>query len=134
MKKKSFAQDIDSVRQIQEFVREFLSTRCSNENRLLKIDLVIEEIIVNIVQYGDTDIQNSAIDVEVDVADNNIILEISDGGPSFNPLELENPDIKAGLDQRRPGGLGIFFVKQIANEIQYERKDNRNILKLCLDL
>ena len=134
MKTKSYKPNIQSVHQIQEFVRETLLAFNSNKNKLLKIDLLIEEIVVNIIHYGCLGIEDSIIDVGLDTIDNKIILEISDNGLAFNPLEQENPDVTTELDQRRPGGLGIFLVKQIVNEIQYERKDNKNTLHICLDL
>ena len=134
MKTKSYKPGIDSVRQIQEFVGETFLALNSNKNKQLIIDLVIEEVVVNIVRHGCLGIENSIIDVGIDTTADSIILEISDNGSAFNPLEQENPDVKAGLDQRHPGGLGIFLVKQIAKDIQYERKDNKNFLRLYLDL
>ncbi|MCK5099565.1 MAG: ATP-binding protein, partial [Desulfobacteraceae bacterium] len=106
----------------------------NNENKLLKIDLLIEEIVVNIVKYGCKGIENSAIDIMIDILEDHVILEISDNGVAFNPLKQEDPDVAAGLDNRRPGGLGIFLVKQIAKKIQYMRCDNKNIIRLYLDL
>lgn len=134
METKSYKPGIDSVRQIQEFVGETLPGLNSNKNKLLKIDLMIEEIVVNIIRHGCPGIENGIIDVGIDITADPVILEISDNGPAFNPLEQENPDVRAGLDQRRPGGLGIFLVKRIAKDIQYERKDNKNTLRLYLDL
>ena len=101
---------------------------------MFKIDLVIEEIVVNIVNYGFKGIKNGIIDITINESDHNIILEISDNGVAFNPLEKKQPDVTAGLDKRIPGGLGIFFVKQIAEEIQYTRKDNKNMIRLFLNL
>lgn len=134
MKTKSFKPKIESVHQIQKFVRKNLLFSDSSENKLFKIDLVIEEIVVNIVNYGFKGIKNGIIDIMIDKSDHNIILEISDNGVAFNPLKKKQPDVTAGLDKRIPGGLGIFFVRQIANEIQYTRKDNKNMIRLFLNL
>jgi serine/threonine-protein kinase RsbW len=131
---KSFSPRIESVHEIQEFVRGFFLALGAGEKKLMKIDLLVEEIVVNIVRYGGMAVESGSIDVGMDTADHKIILEISDNGLAFNPLEQEGPDLTAGLDERRPGGLGIFFVKQIAEEIRYERRDDKNHLRLCLDL
>jgi anti-sigma regulatory factor (Ser/Thr protein kinase) len=124
---------MESVHEIQEFVRGFFLTLGAGEKKLMKIDLLVEEIIVNIVRYGGMAVESGSIDVGMDTANHKIILEISDNGLAFNPLEQEAPDLTAGLDERRPGGLGIFFVKQIAAEIRYERRGDKNHLRLCLD-
>lgn len=133
MRTKSFKPHINSVHEIQGFVNEtILSSHISN-NKLLKIELAIEEIIVNIVRYGCHGNEDCIIEVGVDLTEDKFILEISDNGSAFNPLEQEPPDIKISLDQRKPGGLGIFIVKQIAKELKYEHKNNKNILRLCLE-
>jgi serine/threonine-protein kinase RsbW len=131
---KSFSPRIESVHEIQEFVREPFLALGAGEKKLMKIDLLVEEIVVNIVRYGGMAVESGFIDVAIDTVDHKIILEISDNGLAFNPLEQEGPDLTAGLDERRPGGLGIFFVKQIAAEIRYQRRDHKNHLRLCLDI
>jgi serine/threonine-protein kinase RsbW/sigma-B regulation protein RsbU (phosphoserine phosphatase) len=134
MKTKSFKPEIKSVHQIQKFVKENLPTSEENEKWLLRIDLVIEEIVVNIINYGCKGIENGIIDIMIDNSDNNIILEISDNGVAFNPLEKEEPDVTIGLDKRKPGGLGIFLVKQITEKIEYTRKNNKNSIRLFMNL
>lgn len=131
---KSFSPRIESVHEIQEFVRGFFLALGAGEKKLMKIDLLVEEIVVNIVRYGGMAVESGFIDVGMDTVDHKIILEISDNGLAFNPLEQKGPDLTAGLDERRPGGLGIFLVKQIAAEIRYERRDHKNHLRLSLDL
>lgn len=131
---KSFSPRIESVHEIQEFVRGFFLALGAGEKKLMKIDLLVEEIVVNIVRYGGMAVESGVIDVGMDTVDHKIILEISDNGLAFNPLEQKGPDLTTGLDERRPGGLGIFLVKQIAAEIRYERRDHKNHLRLSLDL
>jgi len=131
---KSFSPRIESIHEIQKFVREPFLALGAGEKKLMKIDLLVEEIVVNIVRYGGMAVESDFIDVGMDTVDDKIIIEISDNGLAFNPLEQEGPDLTAGLDERRPGGIGIFFVKQIAKEIRYERRDHKNYLRLCLDL
>ncbi len=134
METASYKPEIESIRDIQKFVKTKLSRINNDESKLFKIDLIIEEIVINIVNYGCKGIENSFINVMIDNSDKKLILEISDNGVAFNPLEQKAPDITSGIETRRPGGLGIFLVKQIAKEIHYARKDNKNIIRLCLDL
>lgn len=134
MEKTSYKPKIESINEIQKFVKKKLSQIKNDEKKLLKIDLLIEEIVVNIIHYGCKDVENGFINIMVDNSHESTILEISDNGVAFNPLEQEDPDISAGIKNRRPGGLGIFLVKQIAKEIQYVRQDNKNIIRLSLDL
>lgn len=125
---------MESIHQIQAFVKENLSSVEKNENQLFKVDLILEEIVVNIINYGCKEIDDGIIDIMIDNSGNTIILEISDNGVAFNPLEKKEPDVTLGLDERSPGGLGIFLVKKIAKKIQYIRKNNKNRIRLFLNL
>ncbi len=60
----------------------------------------------------------------------NIIIEISDNGVEFNPIEKGDVDINIPLQEKQIGGLGLFFVKQKIDKIEYTRVNNKNLLKL----
>ncbi len=134
MERNSFKPKIESVHAIQEFVKKSLSGINTDESKLFKIDLLIEELVVNIVNYGCKGMDNGSIEVMINESKKGIVLQISDNGIEFNPLDLKSPDVSAGIENRQPGGLGVFFVKQIAKDIEYVYKDNKNCLRLFLDI
>ena len=56
---------------------------------------------------------------------------ITDDGKAFNPLKKEHPDLDIALEDRPIGGLGIYFVHRLVDEIDYQRLDNKNCLKIA---
>jgi serine/threonine-protein kinase RsbW len=58
-----------------------------------------------------------------------MILTIEDDGPPFDPLSLPPPDVTASLEERRVGGLGVFLVRQMMDEVSYQRTGKRNQLR-----
>ena len=132
MEKKSFAPKIESIHEIQEFVKSCLPVNNDDPRKLLNIDLIIEEIVINIINYGLRDHPKGVIVIGVDILNQDMIVEISDNGIEFNPFEIEDPDVNAPLDDREPGGLGFFFVKELTRKVSYSRKDGKNILHLIL--
>ncbi len=133
MKTKSFKPKIESVYLIQAFINENLVFITDDKAKRFKIDLVIEEIVVNIVNYGLREIEDGIINITVDQSENCILLRISDNGIAFNPLAAKDPDVSASIENRTPGGLGIYLVKQITNETKYVRGDGENCLSLFLN-
>jgi serine/threonine-protein kinase RsbW len=133
MEKKSFKPDLESVKKIQGFVENNIKGEKSDKKRLFKINILIEEIVVNIVNYAFKDMQDGIIDIEIDTSDDEISLRVFDNGLPFNPLEAEEPDINAPLKDRNPGGLGIFFVKQIAKSFKYSYKNSKNCISLIIE-
>ena len=98
-----------------------------------KIEVCLEEVYVNIASYAYGNKLGTA-KVSVDKNDNEIILKFEDTGISYNPLQKDDPDITLSLEERPIGGLGIFMVKEMSNDIEYKREDNKNILILKFDI
>jgi anti-sigma regulatory factor (Ser/Thr protein kinase) len=94
--------------------------------------IAAEEIFVNIVRYAYAP-ETGSVTIRIS-ASNDIVLEFEDSGKPYNPLEKEDPDIKASAEEREIGGLGIFMVKKIMDKAEYRRDGNKNILKLSKTL
>lgn len=134
MTSKSFKPQIDVIHDMQDFVKTAVSGMVSDKKALMKIDLMVEELAVNIIKYGCRDMPDGMITLAVQDSGGKAVLKISDNGVAFNPLEQDAPDVSAGIEERRAGGLGIFLVRQIAEEMTYERSGHKNITCLTLKL
>lgn len=97
---------------------------------VMNINLVIEEALSNIIFYAFTDAASHQIHLSLSVSDNRLFIRITDDGIQFNPLQHEQPDVSLPVGERAVGGLGIFLITQMMDEMDYERKDNQNILTL----
>ena len=89
-----------------------------------KLSVVVEELVLNIVGYANSDY----LDVEIIRDEKSITLRFHDGGIPFNPLEKEEPDFTIPLEDRKIGGLGIFMVIKYMDTVTYERTGEENIL------
>ena len=58
------------------------------------------------------------------------VLSFADGGKPFDPLSKEDPDIGLPAEERADGGLGIYLVKKLMNEVRYEYRDGQNVLTI----
>jgi len=94
-----------------------------------RLELAIEETIVNIINYSFPETPGE-IEMICENRNERIIIQITDNGIPFNPLEKEDPDITKPIEDREIGGLGIFLVKNIMDDVMYEYKNNCNILTL----
>lgn len=96
----------------------------------VNINLVIEEAITNIIFYAFPDNDKHEIKVSVSLNDHMLTIKITDEGIPFNPLSQQQPDITLSAEQRPVGGLGIFLISQIMDQMHYTRHKNQNILEL----
>lgn len=98
---------------------------------LNKIEVAIDEILTNIALYAYTPgTGNIDIDYELDEDNGNLTIVITDEGREFDPLAKDDPDISLDEKGRQIGGLGIFIVKTVMDEVTYQRIDNKNVLTL----
>ena len=100
-----------------------------NANLTNKLDMCAEEIFANVAFYAYPEKQG-IIDVTINKIDNKIIFEFKDEGTEYNPLEKPDPDITLPPEERPIGGLGIYMVKNLSDEIYYKRENGINVLTL----
>jgi anti-sigma regulatory factor (Ser/Thr protein kinase) len=93
-------------------------------NKLYALQLVIEELVTNIIKYGNG--ATIAIAIKIEAA--GLKLTITDNSAPFNPLEAAPPDTELTAEARDIGGLGLFLVGKMVKSLNYERKDDCNVL------
>ncbi|MCL1857733.1 MAG: ATP-binding protein [Oscillospiraceae bacterium] len=119
---------------VLEFINRELEEADYPAKLSMQITVAVEEIFVNIAHYAYNPDVGGAV-IRIFYIKDEIVIEFEDSGTPYNPLENEAPDINAGAERRKIGGLGIFMVKKIMDSIKYEYKDGKNILtisKKCL--
>ena len=101
---------------------------------VMQINLVIEELIVNTINYGYSNGRVGTIEVNIETNSQTINIEIKDDGDAFNPLENNAPDITLEIENRPIGGLGIFIVKNYMDTFDYYYANNQNCTSLSKQL
>jgi anti-anti-sigma factor len=93
--------------------------------------LAIDEACSNVIEhaYGEAGV-DLAIDITCRLEGSRFAISVIDSGPEFDPLRQADPNPKASLDERRPGGWGIFFIKKVMDEVVYQYDSNRNSLTM----
>jgi serine/threonine-protein kinase RsbW len=116
---RSFQRDIGSLDKVFEFIQEFIGESDIDQSLTFTINFVIEEIFTNMVKYnpgGDKDI---LINLKKEGAD--IIICLTDFNASeFDITKVEKPDLDKPLNERKIGGLGLYLVNEMVDEIDYE--------------
>ncbi|MBQ9041657.1 MAG: ATP-binding protein [Eggerthellaceae bacterium] len=116
---------------IDEFVEEQLAQYDCSPKTMYQIQVAIEEILVNIVSYAQLS-ADDGIEIRCEVLDNplRVVLQFLDNGVPFDPLAKEDPDISPEVLGERVGGLGIFMVKQMMDDVSYAYEGGKNTLTI----
>ena len=94
------------------------------------VNLSIDEILTNTISYGYDDDEQHRIDLTLRVEGDTLRVVIEDDGRPFDSSLTSEPDVEATLEERSLGGLGLFLVQQMMDDVAYQRRDDRNVITL----
>jgi len=129
-----FLSDRAELAKIEPFTAEFGEAAGLSAKDLFALQIVVEELVTNVVDYGGVPVGEHAARVELATADGILTIVITDRGREYNPLLREDPDVTLPAEQRPIGGLGVHFCKKLTDTQSYARVDGQNVLTLTKNL
>ena len=98
--------------------------------RAFNLHLALEEAVVNVMKYAYPGESGKPVRLSAEMNGEGCDFLIEDEGIGFDPTAEAAPDVTLGVEERPIGGLGIFLVKNIMDEVRYERESGKNRLYL----
>jgi anti-sigma regulatory factor (Ser/Thr protein kinase) len=127
-----FAAKFEFLDEIREFVGEIARAGDFNDKEVYNIQLASDEAASNIIEHAYEGVSDGLLEISCGVNADGIKIILVDHGESFDPSDVPAPDLKADLSERKIGGLGIFLMRKLMDEVHYEAepKKNRNTLTM----
>lgn len=122
--------DASQLPVLTRFLQEFCTAAALPPAEALPFEIALEEIFMNVVMHGSPAGGLARVEVGLELVDDAFMLTVEDNGPEFDPLTLPAPDVTAPLEDRRVGGLGVYFVRQMMDAVSYTRDGSRNRLSM----
>ena len=123
--------NIRETPKIADFMDDIVGETGIDMGLASSLNLALEEAVVNVMNYAYPADQMGIIEIEANACKNSIEFIITDSGIPFDPTKsVAEPDLTASVEERGIGGLGIFLVMHLMDDVKYERSDNKNILRL----
>ncbi len=126
---------IKNIGMVTEFVDRQLEQAGCPAKAQSQIDVAIDELFGNIARYAYPDREGTAT-IRVETVDDPLEVRITliDRGIPYDPLSQESPDTTLSAEDREVGGLGIFLVKNIMDDLSYMYRENCNIVQITKKL
>ena len=124
----------DQVDTVRKFFDDYSKENKLTEKTVHDIQMALDELLTNIVNYGYEDSDEHKIDVRFGINDDAVRVEIIDDSKPYNILEQENPDISLSVEDKPIGGLGIFLIKKLMSNVDYYTKEGKNHLVMTKEL
>lgn len=129
----SINSELTELAEVKQHLSKILQAANLTVELIEDVQLIVEEVLVNIIQYGYENCTQGNIDLAIEMNLDQLILTFKDNAKPFNPLtEISSPDLTMNDEQRSLGGLGFFLVQELAEQVNYFYQNAQNILTVTL--
>lgn len=126
--------DIQQIPQLAKFVEAIAQEKQLSQSMAMGINLALEEAVSNVILYAYPKETDGLVDVEAYLRKSSLEFIIVDSGIPFDPTAAPEVNLDAPAEDRPIGGLGIHLVRELMDSVNYERKDNKNYLRMIKNL
>jgi serine/threonine-protein kinase RsbW len=119
-KKLVFPGQFAYLEKIRNLISQMSKSAGFDDDNSYRIELAVDEACTNIIEHayrGETDRTIECLCVETEKA---LLIQLKDVGTSFNPDLIPKPLLNSNLFERKPGGLGLHFIRKFIDEVQYK--------------
>ena len=121
---------MSELERVNAFVEEIGQELGLNFELQMNLNLVMEEMVVNVISYAYPEGSEAEIELLAESDGKQLKFVLSDRGKEFDPTLGGNTDMDVNPAERDLGGMGIFIVKNIMNEVTYQRLEGKNLLTM----
>jgi serine/threonine-protein kinase RsbW len=123
MRTSKFPAEFQYLDEIRAFVGEVARAGGFSDKEIYSIQLAADEAASNIIEHAYQGIPNGELEIRCGVKGDTLTVVLRDRGRPFDPGKVRPPDIKADLAQRQIGGLGIYLMRRLMDDVRYEQLD-----------
>ncbi len=131
MRQRSYPAEISRSAEAVDFAREGAERAGLGPDKLLVVELSVEEAVTNVCRHAYRD-EPGDVTVRLHESPGQVVIEVEDEGPPFDPLARPDPDVTLPIEERGIGGLGIFLIRKMVDEVSWRFQDGRNVLSMTV--
>jgi serine/threonine-protein kinase RsbW len=120
MRKQRFPAQFEYLDEIRDFVAEVASQNGFDGKEIYSIQLAADEAASNIIEHAYAGVRNGDIEISCGMENGALIIVMFDRGKPFDPSTVRPPNLKADLSRRKIGGLGIYLMRKLMDDVRYE--------------
>ena len=110
---------LENLATIAEFVSKAAQASGLNEKAAFEVQLAVDEACANVIEHGYGKEEKGEIALCCQYAEGDFVITIRDNAPPFTPETVPPPDITCSLDKRKHGGLGLYFMRKLMDEVRF---------------
>lgn len=116
----TFPARFEFLDEIRNLVAEVASEGGFSDKEVYSLQLAADEAASNIIEHAYAGVSNASFDITCDIDRDEIIITMRDTGKPFDPSKVKQPNLKANLSERQIGGLGMYLMRKLMDDVHYE--------------
>lgn len=130
MRALNFPARFEYLDEIRNYVGRQARAAGFNDKEIYSVQLATDEAASNIIEHAYDGIPNGSVELTCEFKGGRLTITLRDHGRSFDPSQVAKPDVKADLSERKIGGLGIYLMHKLMDEVRYKTTAAGNLLTL----
>jgi len=116
--------------EIRDFVAEVARDGGFDDKEIYSVQLAADEAASNIIEHAYEGIADGQIELTCEMRGAELVIAMQDHGKSFDFKKYKKPDLKADLSERQIGGLGVYLMRKLMDEVNYRSSGTGNLLTM----
>ena len=121
---------LTSLERVHEFVIDATAQAGLDDHTAWQVQLAVDEAVTNIMQHGYDSGQDGVIELGWQIVRDELLITLRDRGRRFDPDSVPTPDVTSPLEERQSGGLGLFLMNKLMDEVSFESDATGNLLTM----
>jgi serine/threonine-protein kinase RsbW len=126
MQSVKFSAKFEYLDEIRDFVGKIARAGGFTEKAVYNIQLATDEAASNIIEHAYEGVSDGVLELSCGMNGDTITIVLVDHGEPFDPSDVPMPDLDADLSERQIGGLGIFLMRKLMDEVRYKSNPEKN--------
>ncbi|MEX0721057.1 MAG: ATP-binding protein [Balneolaceae bacterium] len=124
----------EHLAEVRDFVAAHAQEIGLSEKEISEIRLAVDEAYTNIIKHAYKNSPTQTVNIEIGSDNSQLWISLIDEGKSFDPSTYSEPDIIQRIKEKKRGGMGVYLIRKVMDQVQYNRKGHTNEIRMVKNL
>lgn len=124
----------EHLAQVRDFVAAYAEHIGLTQKDISEIRLAVDEAYTNIIKHAYKGNPTKKVHIEIGSDSDQLWISLTDKGKSFDPNTYHEPDLMQRIKEKKRGGMGVYLIRKLMDQVQYNRKDHANEIRMVKKL
>ena len=116
---------------IRNFVSRHAEEQGFSTQKVADIQLAVDEAYTNIIKHAYKNDSDQQVIINLEFDDEKMVVTLTDHGIGFDVEKYKKPNLKKQIERKKRGGMGVYLIRKLMDEVSYHAKNQKNVLRMC---